>query len=403
MIEKLLVFFVPGLDYRWLDKGRTPFIIDLKNKFPNVNVSSVPTADILPTLLTGIYPPEHSWDVSLKRQRENKIYDRLLDSLPDLLTTTFQSLLHMITGSYDLAIVPHRRRKMFEIFRTRYIKKNTDSMLRFGNYDSIFNVIGKERSVYLSNNKMKKIPKIADNITSGEFRLKIFETYSLDLIEHWNLDNEEIIDNAYRRIDDLTQEICKRCLDTDTAFMLFSDHGQVKVTGSIDLKSALGNLNLSSHDYLYYIETFRARFWFNNNYARQRITNMLNGINNASVFTYEEMNQFNLNYKDGSYGELFLVLDPGYIIFPHDFYNPFTNLYMGLKDAQQRSRIFNPLHRGNHHYRPSSESETGTLILADSRYTVSDESVIIGDLAPTILHLLGFEKPSYMKGRTAFI
>jgi len=377
-------------------------MLDLIIQFPSVRVRNVPTADILPTMLTGIYPPEHSWDVSLKENPGNTYIERIVDQIPDFLTTTFQCFLHLATGSFDLATVPPNRRRMFEIYRTRYIKKNTNSLLRFGKYDSILNIIGKENSVYLSNTKMYKLTNIIETITEGNFSLKMFETYSLDLIEHWNLDNPDIVDEAYRQLDYIVAELYEKCLKTGVTFILFSDHGQDRVNGVIELKSALEGLNLSSNDYIYYIEAFRARFWFNNDVARQQITNLLNSFENASVFSYEQMNQFNFDYRDDRYGELFFVVDPGFIIFPHDFYHPLANIFLGLMDVKQRSRIYNPVHRGNHHYLPTNDSEKGLLVLADDRFIATGKDMQIGDFAPTILSLLDLNIPKYMKGSYRF-
>jgi hypothetical protein len=129
---------------------------------------------------------------------------------------------------------------------------------------------------------------------------------------------------------------------------------------------------------------------------------MLSSIEHGRVQSYEDLQEYNIKFPDSSYGEFYFRADPGYIIFPHDFYQPLANLYLGLTDWQQRSRVLNPKHRGYHGYPPNNESEKGFMILLDDRYKTTKKEVEIIDVAPTVLGLLGYEKPDYMVGDCVF-
>ena len=110
------------------------------------------------------------------------------------------------------------------------------------------------------------------------------------------------------------------------------------------------------------------------------------------------MHQFNVSFDDASYGEYYLMADAGSIFFPHDFYQPLANLYLGLFGPSQRIRISNPVHRGNHGYLPHYPSEKGFLVIADPEVHPTREQMSLIDFAPTVLNCIGATKPSHMSG-----
>ena len=105
---------------------------------------------------------------------------------------------------------------------------------------------------------------------------------------------------------------------------------------------------------------------------------------------------------DGRYGELFFMADPGYIIFPHDFYHPIVNSYFGLKDWQQRPRTWNPRHHAYHGYPEVFDGEKGFMTVLDHRYTTQGREGDLIDIAPSLLGLLGYPKPESMSGTARF-
>src|SRR5881628_842569 len=106
--------------------------------------------------------------------------------------------------------------------------------------------------------------------------------------------------------------------------------------------------------------------------------------------------------KFDSYGELYLCADAGRIFFPHDFYQPLANAFLGLTEPMMRRRIFLPVHRGNHGYLPDRPSEKGYVVLLDSGYRVTRREAELIDFAPSVLTLLDHPKPATMKGSALF-
>lgn len=112
--KKLLLCYIDGMDIRSINKNNFPFLYEFLKTYPCVKITSPPSTDSLPTLLSGTYPHVHGmWGVKLKPISLRSIPDRLIDYLPDILTTTTQCLFQAFTNSFDLPAVPPRRRRLF--------------------------------------------------------------------------------------------------------------------------------------------------------------------------------------------------------------------------------------------------------------------------------------------------
>jgi len=84
------------------------------------------------------------------------------------------------------------------------------------------------------------------------------------------------------------------------------------------------------------------------------------------------MRQYTIEFDDDRYGEFYFIADPSYISFPNDYHHPLGNLYLGLTDWQQRSRLRRPKYRDYHGCLPHHESERGFMVLLDERYRTAE-------------------------------
>ncbi|MGH7799262.1 MAG: alkaline phosphatase family protein [Thermodesulfobacteriota bacterium] len=402
MMNRLFICYISSFDLRRINNRYTPFIAGSFDSYQRVKINTIPDPDLEPTIFTGVYPHEHGmWQVKLKSEKEYSD-KKLADNLPDILTTTGQCLIHLFTGSFDLAAVPSWRRRRLEINKTRYISRTLKNYLKFNNTASFFSIVGEKEGSYMYNIKFDKLHSLLPNLCSSGCRLEFLEIHSLDILQHWNLDNVSKISEFYRTTDHFLRELQIKCKKEEASLMILTDHGQEPVIGSIDLIKKLRRLSIAKDEYTYYIEVPRARFWFRTDRAREKIVDMLSSIENGTLLSYKDMYKFNVNFEDERYGEFYLIADPGYIFFPNDFYHPLGNIFLGLMDWQQRSRLTSPKHRGYHGYLPHNESENGFMMLLDnSYYAIKNEADII-DFAPTVLGLLGYERPDYMKGQCIF-
>jgi hypothetical protein len=144
------------------------------------------------------------------------------------------------------------------------------------------------------------------------------------------------------------------------------------------------------------------RFWFHTENARHKIGAILSSLEHGRLLTFADMAKYHVPLDDARYGEVFFILESGYMFFPHDFYHPIANVFFAVTDRMQRSRLSDPRHRANHGYLPDSEAEQAFAILLDrsQRVTVREGELI--DLAPSLLKFMGRTPPESMKGRRLF-
>jgi hypothetical protein len=404
-VKKLFICYIPGLDLRRIDTDNFPYITDLFNKYPWVKIRAFPSTELVPTLLTGVYPHEHGiWQVKLKPRLNSSFVNKFLDKIPEGFTTTLQCLVHLFNRSFDLACIPSSRRRLFEICRFKYTRreKSGAALQTIGLAESIFSIVGEGNGKYIYNRKFKELNELLSRLCLGDYRLEFLELYALDLLQHWNLNNGSKMRKFHRITDLFVKNLHAVCQEKSISLMILSDHGQERVKGSIDLKIELKKLNLSEDEYTFFLEVPMARFWFHTDRARRKIVEALSSIDHGTVLSYEEMHKYNIKFDDARYGEVYFVADPGYIIFPNDFYHPLANIFLGLTDWQQRSRILSPKHRGNHGYLPGSESERGFMMMLDTSYKVRESETDIINFAPTVLGLLGYKKRHSMHGKFIF-
>jgi len=405
--KKTLLCYMDGFDFNRINSENTPFISQSLNKYPYVRITSHPTSDYLPTILTGKHPHEHKiFDVILKtNSRKNNVIKRLFQLLPDSVTTSLQCFLYLISNSFDLPTIPPKRRNQFHIMRTKRFKQknNFNALLKISNSETIFNIIGKEKCSFLYTNSSNLNKKILRKVGRGDYVLEFLEIYSLDSVQQWNMNKPAIISNFYRDVDVFLNNLFENCRENGVALILLSDHGYDEVIGTIDILNSLKNLGIHEDEYSYFIQSPMARFWFHNNTARNSALELFDKINDLSSFTWQELEKFNIVLQDPRYGEVFCMAKPGYIFFPDDFVQPVADLILGLLDKKQRARLFDPKFRGCHSFLEEYNSSKGFLINFDDNCKAISSDISMADVAPSLIDFMGYEIPKTMSGNPVFI
>jgi hypothetical protein len=406
-IQKTLLCFIDGFDFNRINPENTPFMSRSISKYPYARITSPPTTDHMPTILTGKHLHEHKiFHVILKTDSSRtNVFKRLYELLPDSVTTTLQCFLYLISNSYELPRIPPKRRKQFRIVRTKSFrqKNNFNAMLKINNIETIFNYIGKEKCSYFHTTTSNLEKKFLSKVGRGDHVLEFLEIYSLDLVHQWNMNKPAIVDNFYRDTDLFLNNLNEKCNKNGVTLILLSDHGQDEIIGTIDILNSLKNSGLQEDDYSYFIQASMARFWFHNNFARNSALKVFEDINTISSFTWQELDKFNIAFPDSRYGEVFCMTKPGYIFFPDDFVQRVADLVLGLLDKKQRARIFDPKFRGNHTFLKEYDSSKGFLTIFDDNCKVINSDIDIVDVAPSLLHFMGYEIPKTMSGNPVFI
>lgn len=398
--RKLFVCYVPGLDRRRISADGTPFLHAFLAGNPTVGIRTFPSTELVPTLVTGVWPHEHGfWQVSLKPDVRTGIRSRLASLVPDGIVTTYQCLRHLL-GDYELAAIPWRRRRHFSMHRFKYPRRRQRDLTGLG-VDSIFDWVG-PGARYRFCQHWDELPALLDSIPVPDREFDLLELYAFDLSSHWNLDRPEVMGTYLAKLDDFMRGLVGRCAESNVTLLLLVDHGQEQIRRTIDLRKVVKNSGVGRDDYHVFMEVGQARFWFETENARSLVTKALEQVEGVRLFSWREMSQFDVSFPDEAYGELYAIAEPGVGFFPHDFYQPLANLYLGLKDPKQRPRLKGPRHRGSHGMLPDYPSERGFLVIADPDLEACAEEIRLIDFAPTVLDLLGRERPAHLEGNAAF-
>jgi hypothetical protein len=401
--RKLLVCYIPGLDKRRISDAVTPTILNLISEYSPVEIRTIPDTELVPTLLSGVYPHQNKiWQVSVDARRDPTVTQRMIDMLPNLITTTAQCIRQKFDPDFDLAAIPPRRRREFTQHCFKYTRRvaTPEIMREFNGHKTLFGVLD-EDARYRFTHRFDKLDSLARDILASSTRFEFLEMYALDLFQHWHLDNDLGMRDALRKTDSFVAKLRDGCARNGHTLVLLSDHGQELVTGTIPLVRMLRKSGVPQADYNYFCELACARLWFNSDQARAAIIPKLQRLRNCRLLHFSEMHQYDVCFDDARFGEYYLMADAGSVFFPHDFYQPLANIYLGLFGHSQRSRTLNPVHRGNHGYLPHYPSEKGFLVLADDGIKPNREHMSLIDFAPTMLTCLRAEIPAHMTGQSA--
>lgn len=177
---KLLVCYIPGLDFRRVTPANSPYLHHALSSYPSVRLNTLPSTELLPTLLTGVYPHEHGvWQVELKPEARSSPPRRVQDRVPDVLMTTLQCFRQLFDSSYDLAAIPNRRRRFFQQHRFKYTRRERSGevLARIGSYDSIFGILRHEAR-YLFTKDFRSLDSLVAELPSNQHRLEFLEMYA---------------------------------------------------------------------------------------------------------------------------------------------------------------------------------------------------------------------------------
>ena len=312
-IKPVLVCYLPGLDARRVDDERTPFLSRLRREQCVVPIATLPSTELVPTLVTGTLPHEHRvWQVSLKPEFRQERRPGLPDRVPDILSSTLQCTRHFIDRSYDLAVIPWRRRRRFVLHRFKYTRRaaSPQSMREFSGYQSIFGLLG-DRARYLFTMDFDALPELGRQLPTGRYLIEFLEMYALDLVQHWHLDNVDVMNDALSRTDRFARDLHANCHQRGVRFVLLVDHGQERVVGSVPLLETIRQTGVPQTEYSYFAELASARFWFHTDRARKALTEKLATLSHTTLLDWRQMHQYQVCFEDDAFGELYVFADAG--------------------------------------------------------------------------------------------
>lgn len=386
MSRPVFVLYVPGLDHRLLNPGATPEICEILAEHPPVVLRTIPSTELLPTIISGVPPETHGmWQVSL----EEKPFDwkqRVADLVPDFVSTTAQCIGHFLDRkSFDLAAIPWRRRRHLAPHRLSYDRRLAGILdLRSDNdVQTLFHAVPGSQYDF------QKSFRVAEDLLAAhpapDVPIDFLQFHAFDIFLHWNIDRPDRVRKWLATTDALIGSFRDKCARLGVTMMLLVDHGQSPVEHRIDFRKILRKTGVPEREYHYFLEITLARLWFRTENARARIEPVLRDTPGIRVYDQQEYAEFDIRFDKPEFGDLFIIADHGTGFFPQDFYHPIGNLVLGV--TEERARLWDPRHRGNHGQHTDHPSEEGFCTVLSEDWRRNRERGHLYDVAPSILSI----------------
>ncbi len=228
---------------------------------------------------------------------------------------------------------------------------------------------------YGTNKKTKfELPLINnDNYRFKKFKKIFNKEGDIYFVQFWDLDknahNTNINSKEFLRYIKEADYMIKYFVTRfDGDIIIWTDHGMTEVEKSINIKEILDKLDLKlGKDYLYFLDSTLARFWFKNEKAKKTI---LTAISKTELIEVDKnlKDQYGVNFKDNKYGDVMFTVKPGTIIFP-DFYNSFK------------------APKNMHGFLPETETEQGFYLIRSNKIKNGNKNLMIRNLFDIIMRI----------------
>lgn len=209
----------------------------------------------------------------------------------------------------------------------------------------------------------------------------------IDILSHQYGQDSVQTRNKLKEIDDVIEKIYTRIYEKqfgDFCFMLFSDHGHTMIKDIINLYSFFRSHDCSLKDYIHFIDSNYARFWFRNENERREVSIILSNMDNKGfILTEDDLERYNIDMPDNRYGDLIFYLDSPYVFDQ-------GNVFVMGKERTSKYISF-------HGFLPDHPDSDGVFI--SNRELVNDSHVKLEDIMPSILSLFNLKIPEHVDGK----
>ncbi len=328
-----------------------------------------------PSILTGRYPNEHTHWSSFYWDPKNSPFKmmKLLSFLPKRIFDRWRvrhnlskliSKWHGYTGYFEIYSVPFSVLPNFD-----YLEKN-DYFVPKGilKTDTIFDYCYDNKIPYHCSNwrlpEEENIKIAIDEIKKSEDELLYLYLPKLDAVMHEYGNEHEKVKEKLLWLEEQIESVVKEAEKKydDVSLYILGDHGMTNVIKDFDLIAEIETLGLKyGKDYSAMYDSTMARFWFFNDEAKKRVEEKLNSIEDGYIVAKEELQEMNVYFEDGKFGELFFLVNPGVLIVPS---------YFGLNSI-----------KGMHGYHPHDKD---SYPLFASNKEIPDEISCITDIRKTM-------------------
>lgn len=286
----------------------------------------------------------------------------------------------------DYQGVPHRLKRFFNLVETKnHYESNCLSV------PTIFDVLRDNKRKFLwigvPDHQLTVAANEADLAAAFEDQDLVFLHWSeTDWLGHrFGPDSPEYA-GKLREIDAALERVVARLKATGrpVRVVAFGDHGMAAVQGTVDVSATLDRLLVRCpKDFVYWLDSTAARFWFFNDRARAEITRVFQARPEGRFLDPEDRARYRLPRGDRRHWDACWMLEEGYVIHP-DFFH-----------TDPKSPM-----RGMHGYRPEApDNQAAWLVGGDvvvNPPAPGPREMV--DVATTIAHLLDVPVPATFQG-----
>jgi hypothetical protein len=267
-------------------------------------------------------------------------------------------------------------------FELKFSKKFTDSN-PIDNITTLFDQLKKfNMSFYISGlydnvSEEKIFKRMLVKINDDTTDLLLVKFGLLDELGHKYGPNSDQVHKYLKEIDKKIEAIVKAINATNEKIhlIIFSDHGMAPIHHYVNLEQKLKNLNIKNGvDYLLFLDSTMARFWFFSEKAKKIIHNILETEDCGKILSESELKNLGLDNIGPEYGTSFFALKAGHVFFP-DYYRRYNKP------------------KGMHGYFDSPDNPILVVYPKLETITLKEQSVQMLDIMGIILYILAIESP----------
>lgn len=349
-----MIFFTDGFAHRYLHKLN--FLHDICDQVTPLETLLSYSSGILPSIWSGTYPDENGyWTEFYFSPRETYRPLKSFHFIPhgqikNLLKYGFLGFSQRL--GFFRETLPGIPENIEYLFRRNQINYSTFPPVRLKDI-ATFDKILDSNSVPYQFKFYKRMPKknsILKSIEAGKQNFDVF-IYSIGLCDSLGHKYGPEPTRFRGEIEKLEQMIIAgyQLLSKvyNTSLVVFSDHGMTQIDRSLDIEGQLQEFKLGQ-DFLMFLDSTIARFWFFNGNAQDRIIDLLKNCKQGNILTGHQLKRYGLSFKDDRYAELIFVTKPGTVIFPSFMARPLL--------SQQSTEL------GMHGYVPEEPSTRGIFM-----------------------------------------
>jgi predicted AlkP superfamily pyrophosphatase or phosphodiesterase len=376
-----LVFLIDALGYEQV--GRGGFLDDrMPAERPRVRSVFGFSSAAIPSLLTGKPPREHGHWSMYRRNMGDSVFApyatwlRIAGRLPRGQWRTRRWLgdrlrRNGLTGYFDLYEVPLRHLPLFDLCQRRNIYRPG----AFSGARSLFDRLESARIAWRvwdwSCPTERAFAEMTQCAAGGSEQFLLLYTPELDATMHTHGPGSAAAKVWLKQCEEKIGRVidAARSARRNPRVRIFGDHGMASVRGYADVAGVLARLALQMpRDYVVFLDSSMARFWYRNENAGSRIRSSLGELAGGRFVPDSEMAAMGVDMAERAYGESVWLCDPGIVILPS---------FMG----------HTPL-AGMHGYHPD-DPDTDTTLLADPAPASPVSSIL--EITPLLLADLGLD------------